>query len=151
MTRSLRVERIAALVALALAIVAGAYLAIITFAERQACYGMLSARLQCQTYAIGSKDFATIAERAFVVLTTVLVLYAVGAAAAWWQSRTDEPSARSTAFGVLATCMALALGITVPAIAGVGFYFLPSTLLLVVAAIAGLVALLRSNRRAGKA
>ena len=142
---ALRIERFAALAALALAIVAGFYIAITTFAEHEACYGMSAGRLQCQVYAPDSPDFAMIAARAFIVLSAVLFLFAAGAAAAWWQARTTEPTARSTAYGVVVTCTLLALGITLPAIQGAGFFFLPSTVLLLVAAVAGLIALLRAG------
>ena len=70
------------------------------------------------------------------------------ALAARWQGRTRQSDARVTAYMALVTCSVTVLAMTGAAFYGVGFFFMPSTLLTVVAAVAGLVALLQSPKDA---
>jgi hypothetical protein len=144
--RYLRLELYAALAAFGLALIAGLYLAVATFAQHEACYGMVAGKLTCQTLVPGTLEYAQAAGRAAFVLSTVLALYGIGALGAWWQSRTKDPSARTTAYMVVVSCALLNLAITLPAIGGVGFYFIPSTVLALVTAVLGLVALLQIAR-----
>jgi hypothetical protein len=144
--RYLRLELYAAVAAFGLALIAGLYLAIATFAQHEACYGMVAGKLTCQTLVPGSLEYAQAAGRAAFVLSTVLALYGIGALGAWWQSRTKDPSARTTAYMLVVSCALLDLAITLPAIGGVGFYFIPSTILALVTAVLGLVALIQIAR-----
>ena len=146
MSRILRMELYAAIAAVGLALIAGIYLAISTFAAHEACYGMVAGKLTCQTLVPGTLEYAQAAGRAAIVLSTVLFLYAVGTLAAWWQTRTKDPAARTTAYMLLVTCTLTDIAITMPAIGGVGFYFVPSAILAVVCCALGLVALLQARR-----
>lgn len=136
-------EFLTAAAAVALSLIAGVYLAVMTYGQGEACYGMVSGKLLCKKLTPGSADLAQAAARTALVLSIVIVLYAVGAAAAWWQNRTAAADARSTAYMILVTSAVTILAVTLPAIGGPGFYFLPSTVLTGVAAVFGLVHLLR--------
>jgi hypothetical protein len=139
-----RIELGTALAAAALAVVAGLYLVITTVVEHETCYGIGNAHIVC--HPLEGQDAAQAAARIAVTLSIVLVLYATGAWAARWQTRTRHKDARLTAYMVLVTCALTVLGLTLPALGGVGFFFLPSTLLLLAATAAGLFALLEANR-----
>lgn len=144
MNRTHRIELGTALVALALALAAGIYLTATTFAAHETCYGISNTRIQCHpltTDAVGP----TVA-RLVVSLSIVMILYVGGALGAWWQTRASAPDARSTAFGLLGTCAVTVLALTVSAIDGVGFFFVPSAVVLTLAGIAGLFALLKSRK-----
>ena len=140
------IEFLSTVVALALSLVAGVYLAVMTYGQGEACYGMVSGKLLCKRLAPGSQDLAQAAARTALVLSIVIVLYAVGAAAAWWQNRASAPDARSTAYMIVVTSAITLLAITLPALGGPGFYFLPSTALTVAAAVVGLFQLLRARQ-----
>jgi len=139
-----RIELGTALSAAALAAVAGLYLVITTIVQHETCYGISNARIVC--HPLEGQDAAQAAARIAVTLSIVLVLYAGGALAARWQIRTRQKDARLTAYMALVTCALTVLGLTLPAISGVGFFFLPSTLLLLAAAGVGLFTLLQANR-----
>jgi hypothetical protein len=144
--RYLRFELYTALAAFILALVAGLYLAISTFAQHEACYGMVAGKLTCQQLVPGTVAYAQAAGRAALVLTTVLALYGIGALGAWWQSRTKENGARTTAYMLVVCCGLTDIAITLPAIGGVGFYLVPSAVLVTACAILGLIALLQAGR-----
>ena len=144
MNRYARIELYTASASVVLALLAGLYLAITTFAENETCYGISGAKIECHT--ITSANAAATVARLVTVLSMVLVLYALGALAARWQSRTQQSDARVTAYMALVTCSVTVLAMTGAAFYGVGFFFMPSTLLIVVAALSGLVALLQARR-----
>lgn len=139
-------EFLTAAVALALALIVGVYLAVMTYGQGEACYGMVSGKVLCKKLAPGSQDLVQAAGRTALVLSVVIVLYGIVVAAAWWQNRTVAADARSTAYMILVTCAVTLLAITLPALGGPGFYFVPSTLLTLVAAVAGLFQLLRARQ-----
>jgi hypothetical protein len=139
-------EFLTAAAALALSLIAGVYLAVMTYGQGEACYGMVSGKLLCKKLAPGSEDLAQAAARTALVLSIVIVLYAVGAAAAWWQNRATASDARSTAYMIVVTSAITLLAITLPALGGPGFYFLPSTALTVIAAVFGLFHLMRARQ-----
>lgn len=133
-----------ALAALLVALIAGIYLVVTTFAEHETCYGISASKILC--HPLTGDTLAQTSARIAIILSIVIVLYAAGAAAAWWQSRTRQSDARSTAYMALLTSALTLLAITLPALEGVGIFFLPSSLLLLVAAIIGLPALLQAKR-----
>jgi hypothetical protein len=135
-----RIELGVALAALALALVAGLYLVITTIAQKQTCYGIQSAKIVC--HPLSPDDAA----RLTVSLGIVLLLYAGGVLSAWGQLRAQQPDSRVTAYLALVTCALVTLGFTLPALAGVGFFFVPSTALMLAAALIGLPALLRARK-----
>ncbi|HLZ23232.1 MAG TPA: hypothetical protein VKQ30_14030 [Ktedonobacterales bacterium] len=143
MTRTARIELGAVLAAFVLAIAAGLYLVITTFLADETCYGISNAKIVC--HPLTAADAAATGARMVVVLGTVWALFAASLAAAWWQGRARESGARSTAYLVLVTCAVTVVGITIPAISGVGFFFVPGTLVLIAATITGLVAWWRTQ------
>lgn len=143
MNRTARIEIGTVLAAFVLAIAAGLYLVITTFLANETCYGISNAKIVC--HPLTGADIAPTGARMVVVLGTVWSLFAGSLLAAWWQGRTREPGARSVAYLVLVTCAVTVVSITIPAISGVGFFFVPSTLVLAAAAIVGLVAWWRSQ------
>jgi hypothetical protein len=144
--RYARVELYTASASVVLAVLAGLYLVITTFAENETCYGISGAKIEC--HAITSANAAATVARLVTVLSMVLVLYALAALAARWQGRTRQSDARVTAYMTLVTCSVTVLVMTSAAFYGVGFFFMPSTLLTVVAAVSGLFALLQVPRDA---
>ncbi len=146
MNRYLRFELYTALAAFVLALAAGLYLAVTTFAQHEACYGMVAGKLTCQSLVPGTVEYAQAAGRAALVLSTVLFLYGVGALGAWWQTRAKEPTARTTAYMLVVCCALTDVAITLPAIGGVGFYLTPSAVLALASCVLGLVALLQARR-----
>lgn len=145
MNRYARFELGTAIAALALAIGTGIYLAYTTFSESEVCYGISNRKIVCQHLTPGSLDAAQAGGRLFVVLSMVLALYAACVLCAWWQGRTREPSAQTTAYCALLTCAVTVVAVTLPAVSGPGFFFLPSMGVLVIAALLGLVARLRQR------
>lgn len=139
-----QVEIGVALVALIVALLAGVYLVITTFAAHETCYGISASKVLC--HPLTGDTLAQTSARIAIVLSIVIVLYAAGTAAAWWQARTQQPDARSTAYMALVTCALTVLAITLPALEGVGIFFLPSSLLLIVAAVVGLPALFQAKK-----
>lgn len=142
-TRIARIEVGAVLAAFVLAIAAGLYLVITTFLANETCYGISNAKIVC--HPLTGTDLAQTGARMVVVLGTVWALFVGSLAAAWWQSRARESSARSTAYLVLVTCAVTVISITIPAISGVGFFFVPSTIVLAAATIVGLFAWWRTQ------
>ncbi len=140
MNRIARIEVIAALASLGLAIAVSLYLVVSVLVAHEACYGMRASHLQCEAVSPGA------AARLVVVLPTVLVLYAAGAAGAWWHVHAREDSARSTAFGLIWGISLILLGMVVPALSGPGFYLAPSTVLMLAAAIAATVTFIQGLR-----
>ncbi len=145
MNRLSRIELGMALAALGLALAAGIYLIVTTFAENEACYGISARKIVC--HPLTPDTAAQTATRIAVALSTVLALYVAATLAAWWQSRTRDASARVTAYMVLVVSAITVLALTLPAIEGVGFFFIPGTAVLIVATAIGLAALLSANRR----
>ena len=143
-----RTEIILALAACVLSLVASGYLLISLFGAHEICYGVSNQALLCKPVAPSSLEFAQQSARVVFVLSTVIVLFLAAALGAWWQHHTKEPSNRSVACGLLVTCAFLIIAITVPAISGAGFYLAPATILMAVAAVLGLVVLIRDWRAA---
>ncbi|HEU5348114.1 MAG TPA: hypothetical protein VFU63_05835 [Ktedonobacterales bacterium] len=143
-----RIQIILALVSFVLCLAASGYLLISLFDAHEICYGVSSRALLCRPVAPNSLEFAQQSARVVFVLSTVIVLFLAATLAAWWQHHTKEPSNRSVACGLLATCTFLIVAITIPAISGAGFYVAPATVLMVIAAVLGLVSLLRDWRSA---
>lgn len=142
--RNTRIEMWSSVASLALAVLAGIFLVVSTVVAGENCYGLRAGKLQCQ--ALTAEDAGPTAARIFVVLSTVLFLYVAAALATRWQSRTRRKDARVTAYMLVVTCAVTTLALVLPTIQGTGFYFLPSSLLMVVAAAFGLPALLDANR-----
>lgn len=143
-----RIEIILALAACVLSLVASGYLLISLFGAHEICYGVSNQALLCKPIAPSSLEFAQQSARVVFVLSTVIVLFLAAALGAWWQHHTKEPSNRSVACGLLVTCAFLVVAITVPAISGAGFYLAPAAILMAVAAVLGLVVLIRDWRAA---
>lgn len=139
-----QVEVCLALAAFVVALVAGVYLAITTFVEQETCYGIRASKIVC--HPLSGQTLAQTSARVMIVLSIVVVLYAAGVAAAWWQARTLQSDARTTAYMALVTCAVTVLAIALPALEGVGIFFLPGCVLLLAAAAVGLPALLGANR-----
>jgi hypothetical protein len=142
--RYARIELYSASASVILAVLAGVYLVITTFAQNETCYGINGAKIEC--HAISAANAAETAARLVTVLSTVLVLYALAALAARWQGRTRHDDARVTAYMALVTCSVTVLAMTWAAFEGVGFFFLPSAVLIVVATVSGLIALLQAPK-----
>jgi hypothetical protein len=148
--RLARAETWLALAALVLAVLASLYLVISMFGANEICYGISSRSVLCTPLKPGTVEYAQATGRLLFVLVTVLVLYAGGALGAWGHVRAKEPSARSASLGLLCACAFFILGLTIPAIAGAGFFLIPSTTLVSLAAILGLVRLLQETRAQAK-
>jgi hypothetical protein len=144
-----RIELVLALASLALALVAGLTLVVLTFVQHETCYGMQYPQIKCQP--ITAANVPQTAARLAVSLSVVLALYIVGALCAWAQGRAVKPDSRLTAYMALTTCALTNLGVTLPAIAGVGYFFVPSTIILLLASVAGLPPLIQTYRTAGRA
>jgi magnesium-transporting ATPase (P-type) len=143
-----RTQTILALVSFVLCLLASAYLLISLFGAHEICYGVSNQAVLCKPIAPSSVEFAQQSARIVFVLSTIVVLFLAATLSAWWQHHTPEPSNRSVACGVLVTCAFLIVAITVPAISGAGFYLVPATILISVAAVLGLVTLIRGSRSA---
>jgi magnesium-transporting ATPase (P-type) len=141
-----RIETILALISFALSLVASVYLLVSLFGAHEICYGVSNQAMLCKPLAPTSLEFAQQSARTAFVLSTVIVLFLAATLAAWWQHHTKEPSNRSVACGVLVTCTFLIVAMTVPAMSGAGFYLAPATLLMTIAAVLGLVVLIRDWR-----
>jgi hypothetical protein len=144
--RYARIEFYTACASVVLALLAGLYLVITTFAGNETCYGISGTKIEC--HAITSANATATIARLVTVLSMVLVLYALAALAARWQGRTHQSDARMTAYMALVTCSVTVLAMTGAAFYGPGFFFMPSTLLVVVATISGLIALLQAPKGA---
>ncbi len=138
-----QIELGVALASLVVAIIAGIYLAVTTFAAHETCYGISASKILC--HPITSDTLAQTSARIALVLSIVLALYVAGAAAALGQARARHSDARVSAYMALVTCAVTVLAINLAALEGVGVFFLPSSLLLIVAALIGLPALLQAN------
>jgi len=138
--RLARYEVILALVGLALAAVAMVYLAINALVNHEACYGVTAAHMECLPV-----DQAAGA-RVVVVLTYLVPLYIGAALAMRWQTRAEEPTARNTAFGAMATCVASLLALVVSAVGGAGFFLLPSAVVMTAAGVLGTIIWARGMR-----
>ena len=145
-TQYLRIEFYTSIASAVLALIAGLYLVITTFAENETCYGISGVKIEC--HALTSANAAQVATRLVTILSMVLVLYVFAALAAFWQSRTQQSDARVTAYMALVTCSVTVVAMTWAALNGVGFFFLPSTILIVAATISGLFALLQAPKTA---
>lgn len=143
--RIAQIERILTYLTIALAIGAAIYLAVTLFSDHEVCYGMQSTKLLCQPVD------AVATERAALVMMYPAVLFFGGCAAGIWQTRAVEPSARSTAYGLLVTCALMLLGIILPAVTTSGFFFLPGTAALTAVAIVGTVKFVRDWRLGARA
>ncbi|HEV8193016.1 MAG TPA: hypothetical protein VGP82_16250, partial [Ktedonobacterales bacterium] len=125
MNRLARAETWLALAALALAVLISLYLVISMFGANEVCYGISSRSVLCTPLKPGTVEYTQVTGRLLFVLVTVLVLYAGGALGAWGHARAKEPSARSASLGLLCACAFFLLGLTIPAIAGPGFFLIP--------------------------
>jgi hypothetical protein len=141
-SRIARYEVILAWVGLALGAVGMAYLAINALVNHEACYGVTASHIECLPV-----DQAA-AARVVVVLTYLVPLYIGAALAMRWQTRAIEPTARNTAFGATATCVASLLALVVSAVGGAGFFLLPSAVVMAVAAVLGVILWWRGSRSA---
>lgn len=141
-----RIQTILALIAFVLCLLASGYLLVSLFGAHEICYGMSSKAMLCKPIAPNSVEFAQQSARVAFVLSTVIVLFLAAALAVWWQHHTLESSNRSVAAGVQVTCAFLIVAMTLPAIAGAGFYLMPATILIVIAAVLSLVTLVRTSR-----
>lgn len=146
MKRIPRAETLLALVAAVLAAVASLYLVVTLYAQHEVCYGIRARALLCTH--LTPQSFPLTAARTVVVLGTLALLYGGALIGAWFHERAREPSARGAALGLLCTCAVLLLTLTAPAIGGPGFFLIPSTLLMLVAAGLGLYAQIQSGRAA---
>ncbi len=144
-----RIEVVLALAGLALALVAGLGLAVLTLAQHETCYGISADNIVCHPITAATVGGTLV--RLALALSIVLLIYAAGALCAWAQGRAVKPDSRLTAYMAMTTCALTNLGLTLPAVNGVGFFFLPSTVLLLLAAIAGLPPLIETYRSAARA
>ena len=141
MKRIAQIEFIATIVALVLAVGTGLYLAVTTFNDHETCYGISSAKIVCHAFSPHTADGAQATARMAVVLAIVWAIFVVGVLASLWQMRAADQSTRTTAFMILVVCVTTALGLTLPALDGVGLFFIPSVIVLVAATFTGLAAL----------
>lgn len=144
-----RIEVVLALAALALALAVGLGLGVLTLVQHETCYGISADNIVCHPITAGNVGGTLV--RLALALSIVLLIYAAGALCAWAQGRAVKPDSRLTAYMAMTTCALTNLGLTLPAVSGVGFFFLPSTLLLLVATVAGLPPLIASYRSAAHA
>jgi hypothetical protein len=144
--RYARIESYTSIASVVLAVIAGLYLVITTFAENETCYGISGAKIEC--HALSTANAAQTTARLVTILSMVLVLYIFAALAAYWQGRTRQSDARVTAYMAQVTCSVTVLAMTWAAFYGVGFFFLPSALLILAATISGLFALLQAPKTA---
>jgi hypothetical protein len=144
LSRLARAERIVTLIAVALAALAAVYLIVTLVAEDEVCYGMQANNLICRSVDAGAAGWA------LLILLYPGVLLAAAAAGAWWQTRAVEPSARSTAFGLLASSVVVLIGIVLPAVATAGFFLAPATIAMTVAGVLGTIKFIQ-DYRAGRA
>ena len=128
-----RTELILALAALVVGVASSIYLAILLLGEHEACYGMSSAKLQCEPIGVVA------AERFVVVLGYFLLPLIIALLATRWQLHTPDPAARSVAYWTLFSCALLVFGGVVPALSGPGFFLLPTALLTAASAIVGAI------------
>lgn len=139
-----RIEVVLALAALALALIAGLYLIFETMVQHENCYGINANKIQCQS--ITGANVSETLGRLALILSIVLALYAAGALCALAQGRAVQPDSRLTAYMGLVTCALTTLGITLPAVDGVGFFFVPATIVFLMAPFAGLPPLIETYR-----
>jgi hypothetical protein len=144
--RYARIESYTSIASVVLAMIAGLYLVVTTFAENETCYGISGVKIEC--HALTGANASQTAARLVTILSMVLILYIFAALAAFWQSRTHQSDARVTAYMALVTCSVTVLAMTWAAFYGVGFFFLPSTLLILAATISGLFALFQAPKTA---
>lgn len=143
-----RIELALTLAALALALIAGIFLTVTTLAQHETCYGISADKIVC--HPITANNVGGTLARLALVLSIVLALYVAGALAAWGQGRAVKPDSRLTAYMALLTCAVTNLGVTLPALNGVGFFFVPATIVLLLAPIAGLPPLIETYRAAAR-
>lgn len=147
LSRLARAERITTIIALALGALAAIYLMVTLLAEHEVCYGMQANGLFCRPADAGAAGWA------LLILLYPGVLLAGAAAGAWWQTRAVEPSARSTAFGLLVSSVVVLIGIVLPAVATAGFFLVPATFAMTVVGVLGTIKFaqdLRAERVASK-
>ena len=144
LSRLARAERIVTLIAVALGALAAVYLMVTLATEHEVCYGMQANNLICRSVDAGAAGWA------LLILLYPAVLLAAAAAGAWWQTRAVEPSARSTAFGLLASSVVVLIGIVLPAVATAGFFLVPATIAITVAGVLGAIKFTQ-DYRAGRA
>lgn len=128
-----RTELILSLAALVVGAASSVYLAVLLLGEHEACYGMSSAKLQCEPITVVA------AERFVVVLGYILLPLVIALLATRWQLHTPDPAARSVAYWTLFTCALLVFGGVVPALSGPGFFLLPTAILTAASAIVGFI------------
>lgn len=135
-----RAERIVTIIATVLAAAAAIYLLVTLLTEHEVCYGLGADRLLCQPVD------TVAAERAALVLLYPGILFVGAAAGAFWHTRAVEPGARNTAYGLFVSSVVVLIGIVIPAIAGAGFFLLPATLVITVAAVLATVKFVQDYR-----
>jgi hypothetical protein len=138
-TRLQRLQIGLAAAALLLTALVGLYFIAQVLVENEACYGVSAFNNPCEPASPASIG------RLLLVIAVVLALFAGGWLAVRGQQRAPEPSARTAALMLLVTCTLLVLGITLSSLGGAGLYFLPGALLLLGAAITGVVAQIRGG------
>lgn len=130
-----------ALAAVVAALASSIYLAASTLTERQACYGVKTAKNNpCTTLDSG------VVVRLIVVLGIVLALYIGAALLTYALQRVKDSFARTTVLMFLITLTALILLMTLSALSGPGFYLLPSLVLLVAALLVAIAAQMLDGR-----
>jgi prepilin signal peptidase PulO-like enzyme (type II secretory pathway) len=137
MNRLARLQIGLAAAALLLTALVGLFFIVQVLVENEACYGVSAFKNPCEPASPSSIG------RLLLVIAVVLALFAVGWLAARGQQRAQEPSARTAALMLLVTCTVILLGVTLSSLGGAGLYFLPGALLLLAAAITGVVLQLR--------
>ncbi len=135
-----RSERIVTMIAIILGVAAAIYLLVSLLTTHEVCYGMRADRLLCQPM-----DGLAI-ERAFLTLMYPALLFVAAAAGAFWQTRTTEPGARSTAYGLLVSSVIVLIGIIIPALASAGFFLAPATIAITIAAVLGTIKFFQDYR-----
>lgn len=142
MTQPTRLQRLQiglAAAALLLTALVGLFFIAQMLVENEACYGVRAIKNPCEPASPQSVG------RLLLVIAIVLALFAGGWLAARGQQRAQEPSARTAALMAMVTCTLILLGVTLSSLEGAGLYFLPSTLLLLAAAIIGIIILVRGG------
>jgi len=135
-----RAERITAIIAIALGVIAAIYLLVTLLSEHEVCYGLRADHLVCQPVDVVA------AERAALVLLYPGVLFAAAALGAFWHTRATDPGARSTAYGLLVTSVIVLIGIIIPAFAGAGLFLAPATFVITITAVLGTIKFIQDFR-----
>jgi uncharacterized membrane protein len=126
--------------ALALSGIVGVYFLAQVLFTREACYGVAAINNPCESLTAGS--FL----RLIFVVGTMALLFAGAWGSARAQQTTPIADNRFTFLMSMIFCTVILVGVTLSALGGPGFYYLPATLVLVVATILGGVDLWQRER-----